>query len=67
MSLTKNPQPTTKNFFTLQTTRLAKSFEHLNSSLPLSEPQLHSRKATCDPAVLGQNAWNRPDAKMLKI
>jgi len=33
MSLTKNLQPPTKNFFQVQTKRLADSFEHLNSSL----------------------------------
>jgi len=36
----------------VQTTRLAASFEPLNSSLPLSMPELHIRKATYDPAVL---------------
>jgi len=33
MSLTKNLKPKTINFFSLPTTRLAESFEHLNSSL----------------------------------
>jgi len=47
----RNPQP--KNVFSLQTTRLAE-FEPLNSSLPLSAPELRSRKATCDLVVL---AW----------
>jgi len=46
----RTPQP--NNFFSLQTTRLAETFEPLNSSLPLSVSELHSRKATCDPAVL---------------
>jgi len=48
-----NPQP--KNFFRVQTRRLAWSFEPLNSSLPLLvAPELHACKATCDPVVL---AW----------
>jgi len=32
-SLTKNPQPPTKNFFQVQTRRLVDLFEPLNSSL----------------------------------
>jgi len=34
--------------------RLAVSFEPLNSSLPLSAPELCMRKAMCDPVVLAQ-------------
>jgi len=50
MSITKKihiPQP--KNFFWVQTRRLAKSFEPLNRSLPLLAPELCSRKAMCNP------------------
>jgi len=36
MSLTKNHQPPTENFFSLQTRRLAESFEGLISSLTQS-------------------------------
>jgi len=32
-SVTKNPHPLTKNFFQVQSTRLADPFEPLNSSL----------------------------------
>jgi len=45
LSLTKNLQPLTKKCFSLQTTRLAKSFEPLNSSLALSVPELRSRSS----------------------
>jgi len=40
MSLTKNPQPSTKNFFRVLTRRLADSFEPLNSSLAQSTEEL---------------------------
>jgi len=36
------------------TRRPAASFEPLNSSLPLSAPELHTRKAMCDLVVLAQ-------------
>jgi len=39
-SLTKNPQPPTKNFFQVQTRRQANSFEALNSSLLQSAEEL---------------------------
>jgi len=39
-SLTKNPQSTTKNFFSLQTRRLAESFKGLNSALVQSAEEL---------------------------
>jgi len=45
-----------KKFFSLQTTRLAESFECLHSSLALLMPDLRLHKATCDPAVLARNA-----------
>jgi len=45
---TKIPQHQPKNFFRVQSRRLAVSFEPLNSSLPLSAPELCSRKATCN-------------------
>jgi len=51
----------------VQTRRLAESFEPLNSFLPLSEPGLRSRKATCNPVSLAQNYQNLPDAKELKF
>jgi len=50
-SLTKIWNPNPKYFFSLQTRRLAKSFELLNSSLMLSVPELCLRKAMCDPTV----------------
>jgi len=66
MSLTKNQQPPTKKICSsLPTARLAKSFEPLNSSLPLSVPELRLRKAICDPVVSAQNAQNIQDAKEL--
>jgi len=42
----------------VQTRRLAKSFEPLNSSLPLLAPELRPRKATCDPVVLVRKSPN---------
>jgi len=39
-SLTKNPQPPTKNFFRVQARRLANSFQGLNSSLAQSVEEL---------------------------
>jgi len=39
-SLTKNPHPSTKNFFQVQTRRLADPFEPLNSSLAQSAEKL---------------------------
>jgi len=56
MSLTKNPKPKTKKFFALQTTRLAESFERLNSSLVLSAPELCLPKSTCEQAVFARAA-----------
>jgi len=56
MSLTKNPQPPTKNFFQVQTRRLAVSFEPLNSPPLFSAPELCSCKATCDPVVLARES-----------
>jgi len=41
-SLTKNLQPQPKNFFLVQTRRLAKSIEGLNSSLAQSTKELWS-------------------------
>jgi len=40
MSVTKNPLPLTKNFFRVQSTRLADPFEPLNSSLAQSAEDL---------------------------
>jgi len=54
-SLTDYLQPPTKKIFSLQTTRLAESFEPVNSSLPLLAPELRSRKAMCDLVVWHEN------------
>jgi len=40
MSVTKNPHPPTKNFFRVQSTRLADPFEPLNSSSAQSAEEL---------------------------
>jgi len=58
-----NPQPK-KIFFSCKLKDLP-SFECLNSSPVLLAPELHSRKAMCDLAVLARNAWNRLGVKML--
>jgi len=39
-SVTKNPHPQPKNFFRVQSTRLANPFEPLNSSLAQSAEEL---------------------------
>jgi len=41
----------------LQTTRLAESFKHLNSSLPLTVLELCPCKATCEQAVFTRTVW----------
>jgi len=66
-SLIKNPHSQRRNFFSLQSTRHAQCFEHLNSSLPISAPELRSCKATCDLTVSVRNAWNRPDVNVLNV
>jgi len=49
-SLTKNLQPSTKNFFQVQTGRLAKSFESLNSCLVQSAEELWHFSGNCKSA-----------------
>ena len=44
----KSTHPNHNIYFRVQTRRLAKSFEPLNSSPLLSVPELCSRKAKCD-------------------
>jgi len=46
---TRIPQP--KNFFRVQTTRLAASFDTSTRSVTLTGPEIFPRKAMCDPAV----------------
>jgi len=48
----------TKNVFSLQTTRFAKSFELLTRSVALTSPEIFPCKATCDPVVLAQKPLN---------
>ena len=43
----KKTKPKTKNFFSLQTRRLAESFEDLNSSLPQSSVEIFPHKNMC--------------------
>jgi len=56
-----------KIFFLVQTRRLADLFEPLNSSPPLSAPELSVRKATCNPVVWHENPRKWPDTKVLLI
>ena len=65
MSFTKNLHPQPKIFFRVQTTRLAESFETLNSSLPLSAPELRLCKVMCNLVVLARNPWNMLSVKEL--
>jgi len=61
-SLTKQPEP--KNFFSLQTQRLAESFVGLNSSLAHSAPELSPCKDTCEQLDFTRTAWINPAAKV---
>jgi len=47
MSLTKNMQPQPKNFFRVQTRRLAVSFDASTRSVALTEQEKFPRKAMC--------------------
>jgi len=58
-----NPQP--KNLFRVQTRRLGTSFEPLNSSLPLSAPELCACKPCAIRLYWRENPQNWPDAKVL--
>jgi len=62
----KGLKPKPKNFFSMQTTRLAESFEHFNSSIALTTPELGSHKATCKQAVFVRTASINPAPKVLK-
>jgi len=67
MSPTKNPKP--KNFFSLQTGRLAKSFEGLNSSLAQSTGELRSCKDLANMRKLylsKQNSVSSDGAKLVQ-
>jgi len=66
-SITKNPHPPTKNFFLVQTRRLAESFELLTGSVVLTRPEKFLCKTTCDPAVFAWNAWINLGAKGLNV
>jgi len=55
-SLTKNPKPKTKKFFSLQIRRLAESFERLNSSLVQLASDFCPHKTVRDPAVFARIA-----------
>jgi len=59
------PQP--KNFFRVQTTRLAQSFELLTRSVVLTGPEKFPRKATYDPAVFARTAWISLAANVLSF
>jgi len=54
-SLAKNLQPPTKNFFQVQSRRLTKSFDGLNSSLAQSEEELRHWQGNWKLLVLD---WN---------
>jgi len=60
-SLTKSH---TQKVFPLQTIRLAEPFQHLNSFLVFTAPELGSHKATCEQAIFAQTAWINPALKV---
>ena len=64
-SLTKNPQPPTKKYFQVETTRLAASFDTSTRSIIRTGVEIFPRKATCDPAVFLWTTWINPDVKVL--
>jgi len=53
-SLTKILHPQAKNFFQVQTRRLALSFEPFTGSVVLTGQEKFPRIAACDPVVLAQ-------------
>jgi len=57
-SLTKNPHPQAKNFFRVQTRRLATSFETFTGSVQHTGPVKVPRKATCAEAFFFQKSPN---------
>ena len=59
------PQP--KNFFWVQTTRLASSFDGLTRSVTRTGAEIFPCKATCESAVFLRTAWINPDIKVLKM
>jgi len=64
-SLTKNLQPQAKNFFRVQATRLAMSFELLTVSVVLIGPVKFLCKATCVSVFFCENPRKWPNAKVL--
>jgi len=64
-SLTKNLPLQAKNFFRVQTKRLAASFETLTGLVALTGPEKFPRKATCVSVFFFWNPQKRPDAKVL--
>ena len=65
-SLTKNPHSPGKNFFRVQSTRLADPFEPLNSSLAQSTEELGRWYGNQKLPFFCENHQNHPDAKVLK-
>jgi len=61
----KNPHPQAKNFFRVQTTRLAASFDTSTRCVTCTGAEIFLRKTTCDPAVFLRTAWINPDVKVL--
>ena len=61
----KNPHPPTKNFFWVQTARLAESFELFTGSVALTRPEKFPRKVTCDLVVFAYTALINLDVKVL--
>jgi len=64
-SLTKNPQPQAKNFFRVQTRRLAVSFDTSTRSVTHTGAEKFPCKATCVSAFFIQKSPKQPDAKVL--
>jgi len=66
MSLTENPHPQPKNFFQVQTARLAASFELLTGSVALTGREKFPRKATCDLVFFSQNSLKAAGRQSVK-
>jgi len=67
-SLTKYPHPANqKNFFQVQTRRLAASFDTATRSIALTKREKFPCKATCVSVFFFENPQKRPDAQVLII
>ena len=65
-SLTKNPYPQPKNFFRVETRRLAASLDALSRSVALTEREKFPHKATCVSVFFSENPQKMLGVKVLR-